>query len=800
MRTRTFRGIGACIAAAAIIALAAPGAAQAVDNDRDPDASAPSTLGERIEAAAATGADDPEALAAAAALPTEGAGSLTFDGEGRIAAAVLFEGRPSEALLAQVGAIAEIDQVTTFIHSAAVMVDPERLGEFEALDGVASAVPSLRPESGGAGGSLAGTLRDALGGIDAGPIATTPTAPAAPADCRSIPVEAAGPQKVDLARAEFDVDGSGVTIGIISDSFGSIAGGEAADIAAGALPGPGNPCGYTQKVEVIRDQAGVDEGRAMAQLVHGIAPGAKIVFADHGENPFVMSERIIELAEAGADVIVDDITQYSEPYYQAGPVAAAVEMVQREHGITYFTSAGNPTGYAETGPGEKLPLNSWQTRAYRPMDCPAWLVQDDYWTRLGEPGDPLAGNTDIDCLDFDPSEGAELPYDTLAVGPDPGRANVVGSIGEPFAGVTTSYEVRFYVEDAGDPSADPLLISSHTSFGSHYPGLFGSVDVSADTNVRMVFVRTAYDPDKPNPAVYLGFSRGATSFSERHFLGNGTTDWVGEGVFGHSADGRAIAVGATYWDEPYNVTYFSAVGPGTMLFDPFDPQHPLVPANRLGAADIVDSPGLVAISGAQTTFFGEEEDGVRRFEGTSASAPNAAAVAVLAKQLAPELGPDELKALLQQTADGSVVNRYEPRFSDANVFGAGLVNAHALLAEVARQHPRPTPTPPQPTPTPTPTPPTPSSDSSGSGSSSASGSADSGAGSSSGSRAADGNTAAGSLSQTGGASAMPWIVGGAIVVLLGAGLVTASVMRRRRAVEAPESAESPGAADATDAP
>ncbi|MBX9584203.1 MAG: hypothetical protein K2X87_28220, partial [Gemmataceae bacterium] len=77
------------------------------------------------------------------------------------------------------------------------------------------------------------------------------------------------------------IDGSGVTVGVLSDSFNAL-GGAAADIAAGDLPGPANPLGRHTPVNVLSDGPGRDEGRAMLQVVHDVAPGAGLAFATAG--------------------------------------------------------------------------------------------------------------------------------------------------------------------------------------------------------------------------------------------------------------------------------------------------------------------------------------------------------------------------------------------------------------------------------------------------------------------------------------------------------------------------------------
>jgi autotransporter passenger strand-loop-strand repeat protein len=103
------------------------------------------------------------------------------------------------------------------------------------------------------------------------------------------------------AQQTFGVTGAGITIGIISDSFDRL-GGEAADIQNGLLPS-------TSSIDVLADgflASDDDEGRAMAQVVHDIAPGAAIDFytADSGST---YVQGIKALQAAGAQIIVDDI-------------------------------------------------------------------------------------------------------------------------------------------------------------------------------------------------------------------------------------------------------------------------------------------------------------------------------------------------------------------------------------------------------------------------------------------------------------------------------------------------------------
>jgi hypothetical protein len=157
--------------------------------------------------------------------------------------------------------------------------------------------------------------------------------------------------RVDKVPA--NVTGKGITVGVMSDSYDTnVAPNSAAlDISTGDLPGAGNPLGYTEPVVVLQDSpARSDEGRAMLQIVHDVAPKAKLGFATAQGGQLNFANNIRALAgdpaapnyQPGfkADVIVDDIIYLDEPFFQDGLVAQAVDEVVAK-GVHYFSSAGN---------------------------------------------------------------------------------------------------------------------------------------------------------------------------------------------------------------------------------------------------------------------------------------------------------------------------------------------------------------------------------------------------------------------------------------------------------------------------
>lgn len=162
-------------------------------------------------------------------------------------------------------------------------------------------------------------------------------------------------QRVDRVQ-QAGFDGTGVTIAALSDSYDvatrTLAGAPltvhaAQDVAGGDLPGAGNaahPAPVTVLDEPARGVAGLDEGRAMLQVAHDVAPGAELCFATAQSGEVRFAENIRRLADpagpCGADVMVDDIVYFDEPMFSDGIVSDAVDEVAAR-GVHYFSAAGN---------------------------------------------------------------------------------------------------------------------------------------------------------------------------------------------------------------------------------------------------------------------------------------------------------------------------------------------------------------------------------------------------------------------------------------------------------------------------
>ncbi len=160
--------------------------------------------------------------------------------------------------------------------------------------------------------------------------------------------------------APVNYDGTGISIGALSDSYNTRTLAPHADtgVANFDLPGAvGNPIN-SQPVVVLKDQAtaGTDEGRGMLEIVHKMAPRARLAYATGVDGEVAFANYVRALAglpgftfdpsiQQGfkADVIVDDISYGGEPFYGESIIGGGIDDVAAA-GVSYFSSAGNNIG------------------------------------------------------------------------------------------------------------------------------------------------------------------------------------------------------------------------------------------------------------------------------------------------------------------------------------------------------------------------------------------------------------------------------------------------------------------------
>jgi len=563
------------------------------------------------------------AQARAIGLAPKGEGSILRRPDGRILVDLRFAADdPARAddALGPLGAttIAARGPVRT------IAIAPGRLDGLRRVAGLVSAAEVVAPH-------LAGVGRRAL---PAG-------APRAAPRCRTGVVSEGDAQlEAALARSTYGIDGAGVKVGVLSDSFNA-QGGAAADEATGDLPGPGNPCGDRTPITVLEDgtpSTGTDEGRAMLQVVHDLAPGAQLLFSTGFNGELDFANQIVALAAAGATVIIDDITYGDEPMYQDGPVAAAVNQVSAG-GVSFYSAAGNLNW---TAAGHSV--GSYEALRYRPTACPS----------------PVASSGLRDCHDFDPGPGVD-PGDVVNL-----AANATLDIdlgwSEPRYGVTTNLDfflvdtaTNAIVESGTDDNGATGLPSEFLFYGGG----------SSPTRLRLVIGRRS-GTGTPR----LKWVSNQTRFTAVQWNASSGTDVVGPTIYGHNAAMAAVTVGAVPADDSSAAEPFTSQGPATYCW------APAVSRTPAAARPCVSKTVTLAASDKVSTSGFRSGGGLNPFVGNSASAPAAAAVDALVRQARPCHTRREVLAAMIAAAR-------PVGGADVDAVGAGLVDAVDAVAALA---------------------------------------------------------------------------------------------------------------------
>jgi hypothetical protein len=147
----------------------------------------------------------------------------------------------------------------------------------------------------------------------------------------SVTTEGDAIHKTADVRTKYSQAGSGIKVGIISDGVDTRASAQ----ASGDLPADG--AGLT----VLRNAVGGDEGTAMLEIVHDMVPSSELYFHDCGTNTVAFNSAIDALVTAGCNVVCDDISWITEPFFEDGSVASHVASVLSGNNIVYVSSAGN---------------------------------------------------------------------------------------------------------------------------------------------------------------------------------------------------------------------------------------------------------------------------------------------------------------------------------------------------------------------------------------------------------------------------------------------------------------------------
>lgn len=418
----------------------------------------------------------------------------------------------------------------------------------------------------------------------------------------------------NTVRSDLGFDGSGVKVGVISDGVDH----RTASQKTGDLP---------NNIEVNPKLPGSgDEGTALLEIIHDIAPGANLAFSSGNTSMEFISSIDYLVNTAQVNVIVDDIGFFDEPNFQDGPIAQEAENAVK-NGVVFVSAAGNEA--------------------------------DKHYQALYVEAPPKMQSNGSHFMDFGAPIGkASTNLLPILVGPNQ-QAVIVLQWNDPFGSSSNDYDLYLF-----DSNGHLLDSSTNLQNGSQDP--LEEVLFQNNTS-EVVTVFAAVNLFSGVPKTLAIFSSNGTEVSTDFDVPSDT-------VWGHPAATDVIAVGAvpatsnrfcSSASGPDQIETFSSQGPEAIFFPSFE--------QRL-KPDVV-APDDIHITGAGG--FGSP-DGMGGFIlcGTSGSAPHVAGVAALILSKNPGLTPDQVRGALEDTAVD-----LGPAGTD-NIFGFGRVDALAAVQSV----------------------------------------------------------------------------------------------------------------------
>ncbi len=453
--------------------------------------------------------------------------------------------------------------------------------------------------------------------------------------------------KANLARSTYGVSGAGIKIGVLSDGATNVA-------ASQAL-------GDLGVVTVLPGQVGTgDEGTAIMEVIHDLAPGARLYFATAFTSIESFAQNIHDLRTAGCDIIVDDVSYFAETRFQDGQdpsvyactgagclvsdtdggiVIQAVNDVVAD-GALYFSSAANSGNLDDDTAG------TWE---------------GDF-VDGGAATAPLAGDGDVHV--FDGSTTPPTTFDTITAAGGP----IILNWSDPLGASANDYDL--YVLNSTGTAI--VGASTDTQSGSTDPveGIGSGADLA---NNRIVVVLFSGQPRY----LHVTTNRGRLAIA------------TAGATYGHNAANQGFGVAATPAYLPFTIGYPAGPFPNPFsasnLVEPFTSDGPRriffhadgtpITAGNFSSSggSLLQKPDITAADGVSVTGIGGFGS---PFYGTSAAAPHAAAIAGLLKSAKPGITSAELRTALTSTAIDIMAAGWD---RDA---GSGIVMADAAIASL----------------------------------------------------------------------------------------------------------------------
>lgn len=509
--------------------------------------------------------------------------------------------------------------------------------------------------------------------------------------------------QAEAARNQFGLDGTGIRVGVISDGIGGIfATGCTSCGPTGATPSPINSSDLPSATGT-RNSSGVltsvsggitaqsfpssapnleppasdtasglgSEGTAMLEIVHDLAPNAKLYFANAGDGSSLSFQQAVDFLSANADIVVDDIGFLgSLPYDGTDAVSTntATALNTDTNPIRgYFTAVDNfaqdhyQGQYADSTTdgtsitGQAGDLHTFQAVSGTTVD------NQNFGPSIGDPTTvPPSGKITVVLTWNDPANASSNDYDLFLVPLSCGGFSTTNLLPNPTCTI----------------SGAPLAESENPQSGTQPPTealSYTNPSTSSPVAVAIIIQNVGNAAAPRTFDMFIAGSLGDGANPDHNFV-TVSGSVPAEGDAGGSPV-SVVSVGAI------NQSQCTPSGSCTGVLEPYSSQGP---TQATPQAQARMKPDVTATDGVSVT--GAGGFGVNFF-GSSAAAPHTAAVAALVLQAAPCLlssstvnKPATARANLRNFITGTAVPL--PGISQSapnNIEGFGLVNALAAI-------------------------------------------------------------------------------------------------------------------------
>ncbi|MEQ1859669.1 MAG: tandem-95 repeat protein [Chthoniobacteraceae bacterium] len=371
-------------------------------------------------------------------------------------------------------------------------------------------------------------------------------------------------------------NGSGIRVGIISDGVSS----RSSAIATGDLPASG--------ITIHPTISGSgDEGTAMLEIVHDLAPGAELYFGGPSTSAEMVTVINWMANTVNCQVICDDLGFFDEPWFSDGPIATAARNAVVTSGRVFCSAAGNDALahyqglFTNPGAGVSVGGNFLH-------DFKAGTGVDQGLNFIVNPGQTI-----VVILQWDDAFGASAnDYDLYLL--DSALGGLVGQAGE----------------NAQDGNDDPFEFATFTNTGA--------------TSVQIVAGVAKFSGAAKTLEIYgLGTPQAADDDATS-----------ADSIFGHPAVAEVLSAATINASNPglATIASYSSRGPSTIAF-------PSAQTRQTPAITALDGTVVTGAGGFSSPFFG-----------TSAAAPHLAGICALMLDKNPAATPTQIRAALMAGA------------------------------------------------------------------------------------------------------------------------------------------------------